>query len=67
MTLGLFLPLAFGFIALTEIPIFIKLRSTGAISEAAFPFLALASLILPFALYVVLNILVPEWGAIVLF
>ncbi|XUU61628.1 hypothetical protein ACRAQ6_04985 [Erythrobacter sp. HA6-11] len=67
MTLGLFLPLVLAFFALTEIPLFIRWRSNGTISESAFPILALASLTLPVAAYFVLNLFMPEWGAIELF
>ncbi len=67
MTLGLFLPLVLAFFALTEIPLFLKWRSDGRISESAFPFLAIASLTLPVAAYFILNLIVPDWGAIEVF
>jgi len=67
MTLGLFLPLVLAFFALTEIPIFLHWRAKGTISEGQFPIMALASLTLPVAAYFILNLLVPEWGAIEVF
>lgn len=67
MNLGLVLPLALAFIALTEIPLFLHWRAKGMISESQFPVLALASLTLPVAAYFILNLFVPEWGAIEVF
>lgn len=67
MNLGLFLPLALAFISLTEIPLFLRWRANGMISEGQFPILILASLILPVAAYFILNLFVPEWGAIEVF
>ena len=67
MTLGIFLPLVLALMALTEVPIFIHWRRTGKITEGVFPVLALASVSLPFVAYVLLNQIVPEWGAIEVF
>ena len=67
MTLGLFLPLLLGLIALTEVPLFLSWRAKGIVSETAFPIMAIASVALPFIAYVVLNLIRPEWGAIEVF
>ena len=67
MTLGISLPLVLAFFALTEVPIFVHWRRTGKISESAFPVFALASVSLPFIAYVLLNHILPEWGAIEVF
>lgn len=67
MTLGTFLPLVTAVIAAIEIPLLLSWRSSGRISESAFPVLMLASLTVPVALYVVFNIIVPDIGAIELF
>lgn len=67
MTLGIFLPLLLALVALTEVPIFLHWRSKGKISEGAFPVLALSSVSLPFIAYGILNLVVPEWGAIEVF
>ena len=67
MTIGTFLPLITAIFALIEIPIFLHWRSTGKITERAFPVLAMATLIVPVALYGVFNIIVPDVGALELF
>jgi|GEM_PF-3772655 len=67
MTLGLFLPLLLALVALTEIPLFLRWRAKGIVSESAFPVLAIASVALPFIAYAVLNHVKPELGAIEVF
>lgn len=67
MTIGTFLPLVTAIFALIEIPIFLHWRSTGKITESAFPFMAIATLIVPVALYFAFKLLVPDVGAIELF
>lgn len=67
MTIGTFLPLVTAIFAAIEIPIFLNWRASGKISESAFPVMMLASLTLPVALYFILNLVVPDIGAIVLF
>ena len=67
MTIGTFLPLITAIFAAIEIPLFLRWRASGKISESAFPAMAIASLAVPFLLYAIFTYAVPEIGAIELF
>ena len=62
MTLGTFLPLAFAFIALVEIPLFLKWRERGMIGSTAAIWMIAFSFSLPIALYLLFALFIPDIG-----
>ncbi len=67
MTLAIFLPLAFVFIALVEVMLFKKWQAQGMISGQAALVMMSATILLPVIIYVVLTFVVPDIGATKIF
>lgn len=64
MSLGTLLPALLALIALTDLVLFRAMLSRGRIGETAFNLMVLAALSLPVLAYVILNVMLPEWGRI---
>lgn len=67
MILGFVLPAALTVFALVDIFAFRVIRAQGSITPKAYLVWGAAAIALPILAYVVLNFIVPEWGAIEVF
>ncbi len=67
MTLAIFLPLAFVFVALVEVMLFKHWHAQGMISQQAMMVMMSATILLPVIIYVVLTFVLPDIGAIEIF
>lgn len=67
MTLGFVLPAALAVFALVDIFAFRMIRANGTMTPRAYLIWGGAAIALPVIAYVVLNFLMPSWGAIEVF
>lgn len=67
MTLGIILPAALAIFALVDIVAFRMIRASGTMTPRAYMIWGGAAIALPIIAYVVLNFLIPSWGAVEVF
>lgn len=67
MTLAIFLPILFACIALLEVRVFKHWHAEGMITQTNARVMTAATLALPPIVYVVLNFMLPDVGAIEIF
>lgn len=64
MTLGVILPAALALFAFVDIAVFRMFLSRGTMNAKSYLYFGGLSIALPIGTYVLLNWVVPEWGAI---